>query len=139
MIRTLTPYKPELIRLCHTKSWNAIYERALSHPLEAELSESCLSGEGSTALAASVRSGAPLCVVEALLRANAHQLGITNRQRGNCLTEALKARVSDDVLEFLLQSMIDYQRLLCNSRQQVQVESTHLKHVGIQESAYSAV
>lgn len=109
-MRTLAPQEPELVRLCHSKTWDAVHSRSQSHPYEAQPSEASLRGEGSTALAAAVRSGAPQKVLEALLGANVHQVGITHRNRGSVLHEALKHRVSDDVIQYLLRTMIQYQK-----------------------------
>jgi hypothetical protein len=67
-------------------------------------------GRGSTTYR-SVRSSSPRYVVKALLE-NLHQIGITHRNRGSILHEALKHRASDDVLEYLLQTMIQYQESL---------------------------
>jgi len=78
--------------------------------MEARPSETALQGQGSTALAAAIRSGAPTEVVEALFQANNHQMAITHRHRGSVLHEALNHRVNDDVLQFLLETMIDYQQ-----------------------------
>jgi hypothetical protein len=49
-------------------------------------------------LSVAVRSSSPRYVVKALLEANLHQIGITHRNRGSILHEALKHRASDDVL-----------------------------------------
>jgi hypothetical protein len=55
-------------------------------------------GDGEYDLSVAVRSSSPRYVVKALLETNLHQIGITHRNRGSILHEALKHRASDDVL-----------------------------------------
>lgn len=136
MLRTLTPPEPELLRLCHLQTWGAVSGRSQSHPREAQPSEAALRGEGSTALAAAVRSGAPTTVLDALLHANEHQIALTHRQRGSVLHEALQYRRDDDVLDFLLTALVKYQGRSENTH----LHSVHslptesqFRHVDVQE------
>ena len=112
MIRTLQlqPREPELIRLCRAKTWIAVSARTQSHPGEALPTESAVRGEASTALATAVRHQAPRQVIELLLIANFHQIGVTHVSRGSVLHEALKHRVDDDVLECLVRTAIQYEQ-----------------------------
>jgi hypothetical protein len=110
MLRSLTPEEPELMRLCRIKAWDAVIQRCQSHPYEATPSDLCLGGEGSTALSLAVRSGAPRSVLEVLHMAQGHQIGVTHRQRGSILHDALRYRVSDNDLEFLLHKAIAYEK-----------------------------
>ena len=112
MMRTLDADFNVAIQLCRSRTWLTLIKRLQSHPIEATPSDASLRGEGSTTLSVAVRSAAPRHVVKALLEANLHQLGITHRNRGSILHEALKHRASDDVLEYLLQTMIQYQEFL---------------------------
>jgi hypothetical protein len=111
MLRSLTPHpnESELVRLCHQKSWNDVVARCQSHPGEAAPTDACLRGGGSTALAVAIRGGAPPAVVDALLRANPHQVVMTNRHRGSVLHEGLKHRCSDEVLQLLISAVMEYQ------------------------------
>ena len=119
MLRTLQPTREaELLRLCRTRKWMGATLRSQSHPFEATPNEVCLRGEGSTVLSLAVRLGAPRDVLQSLLAANLHQIGITHRLRGSILHDALKHGVSSDVFSYLLEQLIDYQvRILdCDSR-----------------------
>lgn len=122
MLRTLYPpsNEPKLVDLCRNKKWIAVSLRSLSHPTEAAPTQAAITGEGSTVLATAVRSGAPLSVLQALVKANVHQLGVVHGQRGSILHEALKHRVPDDCLRFLLQSVIDYERTVFQEHSQEQ-------------------
>ena len=101
----------ELMRLCRSKAWGAVLERCQSHPSEAEPSEGAITGHSSTALSVAVRAGAPNRVIEFLLRANWDQIGVTHPLRGSILHDALKHRVEDDVLHYLVQAAIQYEKL----------------------------
>jgi hypothetical protein len=108
MLRTrYHPCEPELVRLCRSKTWLGVTARTYSHPCEARFQ-----GGASTALAIAVRSGAPAIVVELLLRANFHQIGVTHMNRGSVLHEALRHRVDDHVLQCLVQTAIQYEQAI---------------------------
>lgn len=130
MLSSLVPCEPELLRLCRAKTWDEMLTRCESHPYESQPSESSLRGQGSTALALAVRCGAPKNVLEALVKANVHQIGITNRNRGSVLHDALKHRASDEVLEFLLEETISYQSTFVNNISTQAEESELFKTLG---------
>jgi hypothetical protein len=143
MMRTLLPPEPELVQLCRQRTWFAVSQRLHSHPVEATPSDASLRGEGSTPLSIAVRSSAPRHVVKALLQANLHQIGITHRNRGSILHEALKHRASDDVLRYLLETMIQYQEsLILESPQQYKMDfgaqhaldPAQFRHISVQSS-----
>lgn len=144
MLRSLVPQEPELLPLCRAKNWDEMFSRSKSHPNEAQPSEASLRGQGSTALALAVGCGAPMNVIEALVQANVHQIGVTNRNRGSILHDALKHKVSDEVLEFLLQETISYQSTYIN-KLPIQVEESKLsmslgavqfQHIRIQDNRF---
>jgi hypothetical protein len=143
MMRTFMPTEPELVQLCRSRTWVTLTQRLQSHPVEATPSDASLRGEGSTTLSVAVRSSAPRHVVKALLQANLHQIGITHRNRGSILHEALKHRASDDVLEYLLQTMIQYQEsLVFESPHQYKMKTgaqhaldpAQFRHISVQSS-----
>lgn len=154
MLRSLVahhqhPHEPELVRLCHLRAWDNVVRRCQSHPGEASASDANLRGEGSTALAAAVRCGAPWWVAEAVATANPHQLAVTHRQRGSVLHDALQHRCSDDVLSYLLSAVMDYQRgrnqtppnhassnIVTSSSIGGVTDQPQFKHVGIQEQRF---
>jgi len=110
MRTTVVSQEPELVRLCRSKTWVTVSLRSRSHPKEATPTEANLRGEGNgTVLSVAVRCGAPCHVLASLLQANRHQIGIVHKSRGTILHEALKHRVADDVMKYLLQMMIQYQ------------------------------
>jgi hypothetical protein len=111
MLRTqYHPCEPELVRLCRSKTWMGVTARTHTHPCEAMPTDLAARGGASTALATAVRSGAPAVVVELLLKANFHQIGVTHMNRGSVLHEALRRRVDDHVLQFLVQTAIQYEQ-----------------------------
>jgi hypothetical protein len=143
MMRTFVQTEPEIIQLCRSRTWLTLIKRLQSHPIEATPSDASLRGEGSTTLSVAVRSSAPRHVVKALLEANLHQIGITHRNRGSILHEALKHRASDDVLEYLLQTMIQYQAFLVsesphqykgNTVAQHALDPAQFRHISVQSS-----
>jgi len=77
--------------------------------------DSCLRGEGSTALSVAVRSRAPLPVVQQLLEANFLQVGVTSSGRGTILHEAIKHRASDGVLMYLVRAVISFESRTASS------------------------
>ena len=83
-------------------------ERTLSHPAEAIPTASAVRGEGSTVLSVAVRLKAPIQVIQKLLAANFHQIGVKHVARGSVLHEALKHRADDDVLDCLVRAAIEY-------------------------------
>ena len=144
MLRTLQPKEPELIGLCHTQTWNEVLKRVQSHPREVLPSEAALRMEGTTALAAAVRNGAPIRIIQALLQSSMDVVAITHRNRGSVLHEALQHAASDDVLLYLLQAMIDHRKKSStvsvptittrnNSNNGSLTVTGELKHVGVQE------
>ena len=84
-------------------------ERCQCHPAEAEPPNEALGPHASTALSLAVRGGAPNKVIEYLLHANWDQIGVTHPLRGSILHDALKHRVEDDVLHYLLQAVVRYE------------------------------
>jgi hypothetical protein len=117
MLRTLHhPCEPELVRLCRSKTWLGVTARTHTHPCEAMPTGLAARGEGSTALAIAVRSGAPAIVIELLLRANLHQIRVTHMNRGSVLHEALRHRVDDHVLQCLVQAAIQYEQAIPHGR-----------------------
>lgn len=108
MMRTLKPFEPELVRLCRAKTWLSVSARTQSHPAEAIPTDSAVRGEGSTVLSIAVRSRAPIHVVQQLLDANFHQIGVAHVVRGSVLHEALKHRADDVVLSYLVRAAIEY-------------------------------
>lgn len=111
MLKTLTREEPELIRLCRAKTWVAMARRCESHPEEAKPTSLAMHGAGTTALAIAVRSGAPIEAIQALVRANVQQLGIVHKFSGSILHEALKHRAPCNVLRYLLEAVIHYERV----------------------------
>lgn len=111
MLKSLTPAEPELIRLCRSKKWIAMAERCKSHPEEAKPTALALEGAGTTALAIAVRSGAPIGAFLSLVEANARQLVVFHKFSGSILHEALKHRAPFNVLRYILQSVIHYERV----------------------------
>jgi hypothetical protein len=80
--------------------------------------EAAIRGEGSTALSMAVRLGAPFQIIEQLVFADIHQIGVTHVVRGTVLHEAFKHRTNDDTLDFLIKAVIDYDSKLipCKKR-----------------------
>jgi hypothetical protein len=109
MLRTLISDEPELVRSCRNRNWVSVWMRSKSHPFEARPSDLALQGEGTTALGIAVRSGAPRETIEAVAEASIGQVGIVNKMRGNILIEALRHRASDEVLDYLLKAIVEYQ------------------------------
>jgi hypothetical protein len=108
---SFNPNETNLLRLCRTRTWDAVLERSKSHPLEAMPTDSARRGESSTALSVAVRSRAPRQVIENLLRADWNQVGVTHMARGSLLHEAFKHQVPDDCLHGLIEAAIQYERV----------------------------
>lgn len=106
MRRNMVSDEPELLRLCRSKQWMAVSLRCQSHPGEATPSASARCGHGDTALSMAVRSGAPRDTIQFLLDASFQQIGVVHRIRGTVLLDALRHRVSDEVLDYLLRAVI---------------------------------
>ncbi|KAL3914740.1 MAG: hypothetical protein SGILL_005978, partial [Bacillariaceae sp.] len=90
---------PELLELCHSGSWDEVAARSKTHPFEVAARKE---GGQTTALSLAVRAKAPLSTVQAVLKADESQITVVHPVRGSILHEALKHRVTDDVLEFLV-------------------------------------
>jgi hypothetical protein len=111
MQRSTYPVEPELIRLCRSKSWSLVQERAFSHPQDATPSSSAKEGGGgSTALAIAIRHGAPLMAIQSLVEARRSQLGIIHRIRGCVLHEALRCQASLHVIRYLHQAVAQHEQ-----------------------------
>ena len=120
MLKSLAPIEPELVRLCRAKTWVAVTQRCETHPDEAKPTTLAMQGASTTALAISVRSGAPIGAIQALIRANASQLSVIHKFSGSILHEALKHRASYDVLRSLLQAVFQYEQVSLLGRQDQQ-------------------
>ena len=110
MMRVLAQPEPELVRLCRAKQWAMAGKRVQHFPTEASPTEACLRGSASTVLSICVTSGGPLKLLQEIHSAHPHQVGIVHKSRGSILHDALRYRVSNEVLEFVFQITEDYQK-----------------------------
>lgn len=110
MLKSHSRGEPELIGLCQERRWAAVYDRASAHPGEATPSDVSLRGAGTTVLSLALRLGAPRRVLVSLHAAHPHQVGVIHRNRGTLLHDALRFRVAEDVLDFVVQATIEFQQ-----------------------------
>jgi hypothetical protein len=105
MIRSLHSPDLPIIELCKSGSWDEVSARALTHPLEVAARKR---GGQTTALSLAVRAKAPLQTIQDIVAADESQIAVLHQVRGSILHEALKHRVTDDLLEFLVETVARY-------------------------------
>ena len=106
MLRAVESLEPELTRLCQSKSWSLVEERAVSHPHEATPSDVAKAGGGTTVLALAIRHGAPIMVIESLSEARRAQLGIVHKIRGSVLHEAIRHHAPLKTVGYLVEILV---------------------------------
>ena len=111
MLRSILPIETQLIKLCYSKHWDQVSIRSQSHPDEAKPSHAAFRGMGTTALAISVRAGAPLSTIRHLTEANLDQLvRVRHCRQGTVLHEAIKHGASIDIIQYLIEIVLKYEQ-----------------------------